>query len=57
MTYWMMIITIYFNTGPVTKPVSMWYSEEDCQLAAIQIMEHPDNKKAVLVECDQLIIN
>lgn len=57
MTYWMMIITIYFNTGPVVTPVSMWYEEEDCQLAAIQIMQHPDNQNAVLVECDKLIIN
>lgn len=51
MTYWMMYIVLVIGGESVSTPVSMWYYEDDCKLAALQIMQHPDNKNAVLVDC------
>lgn len=51
MTYWMMYIVLVIGGESVSTPVSMWYYEEDCKLAALQIMQHPDNRNAVLVDC------
>lgn len=52
MSYWIMVVVIYAGGVPIeNRPVSMWYNEVDCRRAAHQLMEHEENKRAVVFDC------
>ena len=51
MIMWIMFITVLVGAEPVTEEVSWWHHEQDCLLASIQLMTHPDNEGAIAVEC------